>query len=271
MAYARKQDFVPDFQAAEALAAQKYGAFYKKVDDDIAWKAYANAKEKTDPERSVLGLMLFGRHVASMKQEIVRKAQVDFKTRQDAINAKDARLQSRWYVSRFYRENKIKEATVANFAKIEKETQNVPASIDTDEHGAMMKNFGVVNNSAAGSILLMGSALWNLTVNDCWVLGAVHSQLPFYPASTVSKANIFDDKYVLSITGRELFGLALFGYRQEISEYSGTLGSAFEVANPRKAAAATLLAYQQAMGTLTKGGADQVFKDAGLQIAEVGY
>jgi hypothetical protein len=114
MAYARKQDFVPDFQAAEALAAQKYGAFYKKVDD---------------------------------------------------------------------------------------------------EHGAMIQNFGVVNNSDNGSILLMGSALWNLTVNDCWVLGAVHSQLPFYPASTVSNANIFDDKYILSITGRELFGLALFGYR----------------------------------------------------------
>jgi hypothetical protein len=271
MAYARKQDFVPDFQAAEALAGQKYGAFYKKVDDDVAWKAYSNAAEKTDAGKSVLGLMLFGRHVASMKQEIAKKAQADFNARQTAISAKDARLESRWYVSRFYRQNKIQKLTTANFARLEAEKKNIPAAIDTDEDGAMIQNFGVVNNSDNGSILLMGSALWNLTINDCWVLGAVHSHLPFYPASKVSKANIFDEKYILSITGRELFGLALFGYRQVISPHAETLGSAFEVQDPRKASGATLLAYQQAMGSLTKGAAETAFKDAGFLIAEVGY
>jgi hypothetical protein len=56
-----------------------------------------------------------------------------------------------------------------------------------------------------------------------------------------------------------------------ISDYAETLGSAFQVQDPRKATGATLLAYQQAMGSLTKDGAEKAFKDAGFQIAEVGY
>jgi hypothetical protein len=270
MAYATKNEFVPDFQAAEVLATTKYGAFYKPVDSDIAWKAYANAKEKNDPNKSVLGMMLFGRHLGSMKNEVTKRAQADFTARQTAIADKDARLKNRWYVSRLYRESKIKKATKANFARLDWEKSNVPAAIDTDEDSPMMQNFGVVNNDRAGSILLMGSDRWNLTINDCWLLGAVHSFLPFYPASTVSKANIYDDKYVLSITGRELFGLALFGYRQVISEHSELLGTTFEVQDPRKATAATLVAYQTAMGNLTKAGAEQTFKDAGFRIADVG-
>jgi hypothetical protein len=133
----------------------------------------------------------------------------------------------------------------------------------------MMKNFGVVNNEHAGSILLMGSDNWNFTVNDCWLLGAVHSHLPFYPASSVSEANIFDDKHVLSITGRELYGLALFGYRQEIGHPS--IGSVFEIQNPGKATGATLKAYQQAMNNLSKAGAQKTFENAGFQIARIGF
>jgi hypothetical protein len=58
---------------------------------------------------------------------------------------------------------------------------------------------------------------------------------------------------------------------QRNSDHAETLGSAFEVQDPRKATGATLFAYQQALGSLTKDGAAQAFKDAGFQIAEVGY
>jgi hypothetical protein len=271
VAYHRKQDFLPDFQAAEQLAETSYGAFYKRVDPDIAWNAYHNAAEKTDANKSVLGLMLFGRHVASIKTDVAKQAQADFNTRQAAIQADDQRLKGKWYVPKPYRESKTQKATTANFAQLERDKQNIPASIDTDEAGVMRKNFGVVNNTQAGSILLMGSDRWNLTVNDCWVVGAVHSHLPFYPASRVSKANIYDAKYILSITGRELYGLAIFGYRQVITPYSDVLGTAFEVQDAGKASGATLKSYQEAMGRLTKDGAEKAFKDAGFSIAEVGY
>jgi hypothetical protein len=269
MGYRNKDDFANDYSAAAALAKTKYGAFYKEIDDDIAWKAYSNSAKKTDADNSVLGLMLFGRHLASMRTEVAKRAQEAFKARQDTIAQKDEKLKKKWYVPSAYREYKTKQRTQKNFAQLNRDKDTVPASIETDKDSAMMKNFGMVNNNDSGSILLMGSSSWNLTINDCWLLGAVHSNLPFYPASTVSRANIFDDKYVLSITGRELFGLALFGYRQVIPDYP-ELGSAFEVADPRKAAAADLVAYQKAMGDLTLPAAQKVFKDAGFRISEVG-
>jgi hypothetical protein len=263
MPYNDRNQFLKDFRAAQDAAQQKYGAFCKPVGDDIAWSAYQNSRNST------LGLMLFGRHLASMQLEVSRRAQEAFNARQKLIQEKDTRLKGKWYVPSAYRTSVVQKATQANYVRLGREKANVPASIDPGEEGPMIKNFGVVNNDKAGSILLMGAKNWNFTINDTWLIGAAHSKLPFYPASTVSRANIFDDKYVLSITGRELFGLAMFGYRQVIPEYEA-LGSAFQVAHPEKAAAATLLEYQHAMEGLTAEQAAAVFKDAGFRIVEVG-
>ena len=263
MPYNDRSQFLKDFRAAQDKAVQKYGAFCKRVDDDVAWRAYQNSRNST------LGLMLFGRHLASMKTEVSKRAQEAFNARQKLIQDKDTRLKGKWYVPSAYRTSVVKKATQANFARLDREKADVPASIDTREQEPMMKNFGVVNNDKAGSILLMGDKNWNFTINDTWLIGAAHSKLHFYPASAVSRANIFDDKYVLSITGRELFGLAMFGYRQVIPEYEA-LGSAFEVAHPEKATAATLVEYQDAMDGLTARQAEDVFKDAGFRIVEVG-
>lgn len=262
MAYNRDQ-YLKDFKAAQDMAIKKYGQFCKPVDDDVAWRAYENSRNST------LGLMLFGRHLASMKSEVSKRAQEAFKTRQDGIAAKDAKLKKKWYVPSRYRNYVTNKATTANFARLNREKETVPASIDTREEQPMMKNFGVVNNDKSGSILLMGDKNWNFTINDTWLVGAAHASLPFYPASAVSRANIFDDKYILSITGRELFGLAMFGYRQVIPEYE-EMGCAFEVSNPKVASAATLVKYQTTMDDLTVQKAEKVFQDAGFRIVEVG-
>lgn len=264
MAYNDRDLFLRDFHAAQDMAIKEYGEFCKPVSDDIAWSAYTNSGKK-----STLGLMLFGRHLGSMKAEVNKRAQKAFNRRQVPIDENDARLKGKQFVPKIYRKSVTKKATVANFAQMEREKQNIPAAINTDKDKPMIKNFGVVNNNDSGSILLMGDTNWNFTINDTWLLGAVHNYLPFYPASAVSRANIFEDKHVLSITGRELFGLAVFGYRQVIPEYA-ELGTAFEVVNHIKAAGATLVKYQEAMNNLTKQRAKKAFKDAGFRIVEVG-
>ncbi|MDH5259510.1 MAG: hypothetical protein OEX07_15960, partial [Gammaproteobacteria bacterium] len=83
---------------------------------------------------------------------------------------------------------------------------------------AMEVNFGLVNDSTDGSILMMGGQNWNLHVNDAWLMGGVHAYLPFYSASKLTKENLFRGEgasTVLGITGREFFGLLLAGYKVE--------------------------------------------------------
>jgi hypothetical protein len=83
---------------------------------------------------------------------------------------------------------------------------------------AMEFNFGIVNDTSDGSILMMGGQNWNLHVNDAWVMGGVHTYQPFYSASKLSKENIFRNQgasTILGITGREFLGLLLAGYKKE--------------------------------------------------------
>lgn len=127
------------------------------------------------------------------------------------------------------------------------------------------KNFGYVNDTGDGSILMMGGGKWNFTVNDAWLLGGVHSQLAFYAASVISKDNMLDKNYSLSITGRELMGLALFGYKQVHNHKA--LGVVYVCEDLHKAAAATLVAYQAAVGGIkSKSDAASFFKKAGFKL-----
>lgn len=265
MPYTDKGQFLVDFHAAQALAAETYKGYFKPVADDVAWNAYTNSAKKKDSDNGTLGLMLFGRHAASIKKGITEA----FTRRQDEIAQEHLRLSNKRLVPKAYVRHWHKKATRANTQWRAKAESKITGVIETDEQSAMRQNFGVVNNNETGSILLMGNANWNLTINDTWLLGAVHSQLAFYPASPVSRANIFDDKHVLSITGRELFGLAIFGYRQVIPEHAA-LGTAFVVSDPRKSQSATLVGYQQAMNDVTHGAATKAFNEAGFRIVDVG-
>lgn len=127
------------------------------------------------------------------------------------------------------------------------------------------KNFGYVNDLGDGSILMMGGNKWNFTVNDSWLIGGVHSQLPFYAASVINKENMLDKRYALSITGRELLGLAFFGYRQ-IHNHKA-LGVAYVCADSDKARGATLTDYQAEVGGIKSyGDAKAYFKKAGFTL-----
>lgn len=76
-------------------------------------------------------------------------------------------------------------------------------------------NFAKVNSETSGSVLKVNADVWNLTVNDVWVCAGVHSMQPFYSASPINFRNIFNQNFGLTITGRELFGLALGGYKEK--------------------------------------------------------
>lgn len=142
----------------------------------------------------------------------------------------------------------------------------LPAHLIGMNHGEkFFANFNVVNEAADGSILLMGGNKWSFTINDTWILGGVHAHIPFYPASILDKANLHHPEYVLSITGRELIGLALFGYKEVKGHRS--VGSAFVVSDKAKAGAARLVAYQDAISGITKWSqAKAIYKSAGLDL-----
>jgi hypothetical protein len=125
------------------------------------------------------------------------------------------------------------------------------------------KNFGVVSDEKDGSILLMGGGKWNFTVNDSWLLGGVNGKNEFYAASPVIKQNMIDKDYVLSITGRELFGLALFGYRM----ISTTHGIGFVPGDATVAENANLVDYQVGIAGLKKASqAEAFFKNKGFKL-----
>lgn len=75
-----------------------------------------------------------------------------------------------------------------------------------------LDNFGKTNANESGSALLTGRDSWNLTINDVWVCAGAHALQEFHPASPVNARNIFSQQHILTITGRELVGLALAGY-----------------------------------------------------------
>lgn len=137
--------------------------------------------------------------------------------------------------------------------------------ISRSPYDKFQANFGYVNDTEDGSILMMGGNKWNFTINDAWLLGGVHSHLPFYAASMLARINVYHTKYVLTITGRELLGLALYGYKQ--TSRHAALGHAFVCDDTKKADAASLVDYQAAVGeTTTMQAAAQIFAQAGFTI-----
>jgi hypothetical protein len=144
-------------------------------------------------------------------------------------------------------------------------TGQLPDSMVGMNHSEQFfKNFGVVNDAGDGSVLLMGGQKWSFTINDCWVLGGVHAGVDFYAASPISKANMVDDRYFLSITGRELIGLASFGYEKVTT----THGIGFVCKDKAKAEGATLPKYQEVVGYVrSKADALKIFDEAGFALS----
>lgn len=100
-------------------------------------------------------------------------------------------------------------------------------------------------SNRTGSIL--NESDWWPMPNDAWVMGGVHSLTPFYMAMSA----IPDDSAVWEtrfggrprVLGRELIGLATFGYKRIKHGHEGALGIVFGPVDKAKATGATFDAY----------------------------
>ncbi|MGJ8604421.1 MAG: hypothetical protein ACSHXH_09885 [Marivita sp.] len=126
-------------------------------------------------------------------------------------------------------------------------SQQGQAGITQDE----MKNFKHPESESADS-LTGGSILnvpeWSPTINDSWICGGVHSRQPFHAASPLINDNIFERTFVLTVTGRELVGLALAGYRKTGGDPK--LGVVFQSTQTAKAEDLTLISYNTKIAEL---------------------
>ena len=114
-------------------------------------------------------------------------------------------------------------------------------------------------------MLKISNNIWSFIINDAWLLGGTHSYLPFYAASPVSVANVYSAQHILSITGRELVGLALCGYK-EVGAHAD-LGKAYICQDKAKADSVTLLSYLEKVVSLKKrSDAEDFFASAGFNI-----
>jgi hypothetical protein len=79
----------------------------------------------------------------------------------------------------------------------------------------LQENLHIMDEVFTGGPIL-NSHNWTLLVNDAWVLGGIHSHTEFQLASPRTLENIYNDNgpYAgqMTVTGRELTGLAVFGY-----------------------------------------------------------
>jgi hypothetical protein len=130
-----------------------------------------------------------------------------------------------------------------------------------------LNNMGKTSDIEGGSVLLIGKDKWNFTVNDTWLLGGANSLQEFYPASPVTKRNILHNNFILTITGRELVGLALAGYKEVQSGYDA-IGKTYAPGDRPTAQNLSLVDYQVALANLKSvGDAEAFFANKGFTLA----
>lgn len=226
--YNSAQEFTKEYTLATNAAQGFHGVIpqTKAVTPQIAWDAYSNARTPN------LGFHLFGRH----------------------INAKSTAP---------YRRDQNPVAVAASKGPTLGQLPKGITGISLSKYDEFTTNFGVVNNTDDGSILMMGGSNWNLTVNDSWLLGGVHSELPFYACSPLKSFNLFDHEYILTITGRELLGMALAGY--VVKGGHQDLGMAFISGDSSKAKALSLPDIQVAVSEIKS------VNDAFTAMTKAGY
>jgi hypothetical protein len=115
---------------------------------------------------------------------------------------------------------------------------------------ALQNNMGRMNEVFTGGAI-MNSGNWTMLVNDAWVLGGVHSHTSFYLASERTMDNIYNvgGPYhgQMTVTGRELTGLAVFGYTVRALP----LGEVAVCTNPALADMADFATYRQHVDMFT--------------------
>lgn len=126
-------------------------------------------------------------------------------------------------------------------------------------------NFGKANSRSSGSIQLLNYGDWNATINDVWLCAGIHGLHEFHPASPLNSANIFDKQFTLSVTGRELVGLAIAGYVP--LEGHKALGRIYRPSITKNAEDFNLMAYREQIKKIESiDHAKRFFKDKGFNI-----
>lgn len=90
-------------------------------------------------------------------------------------------------------------------------------------------------------------ARWSVCINDCWILGAIHTHKKFCLVTKIrNPGEIYDyGRGFFIVTGRELYGLSKFGCEPE-REWGSVM--TFVCTNKQKADRATLRNYASLMG-----------------------
>ena len=127
------------------------------------------------------------------------------------LGAKKAALKMQVFGRHVKVGKRIMEVTVHH-----KRENATPRGITNEEmnnfkHSASAK----ANSLVGGSILALPQEGWSFGINDAWVCGGVHSGQEFHCASDPgANDNVFDAKHMVTVTGRELIGLAIAGYQR---------------------------------------------------------
>lgn len=93
---------------------------------------------------------------------------------------------------------------------------------------SLKKQYGVAEE---GGSMLIGVTKWDIWVNDSWILGGIHAQVPFLLKTVLTFDSVYnmgetkneDQTRVLFVTTREIAGLNLFGYRKNKEDADGQL------------------------------------------------
>lgn len=115
---------------------------------------------------------------------------------------------------------------------------------------AEIQSFGGVDEVRSGSVLDMSRDRWNLTINDVWLLAAVHSgqELHGCGPSPFRERDVLHPSFVITLLGRELVGLAMAGCRETRLPPGGT---AYGCDARTPARSVTLLDLQRQVESLT--------------------
>ena len=132
--------------------------------------------------------------------------------------------------------------------KWEGERGITPKEMDNFKHPSSK---GSANSLEGGSILSLVKGEWSVTYNDAWLCGAVHGLKEFHCASDLSPKNVFDEKFGLTVTGRELVGLHIAGFiRQQTILKDGSRYVVFKSGVTANATQLTLAAYSSTVAEL---------------------
>lgn len=107
---------------------------------------------------------------------------------------------------------------------------------------------------------------WSPALNDVWVLANVHARKRFDPISPLEATYVFDDKFGVSVFGRELVGLVLAGY---IFKPSGDKGMFVPTHNSSEGCGSrlTLVQYVSTVNSLKgKEAYKSFFQHAGINV-----